>query len=281
MICDPLTIVSDHGISAESFTLIVDKDDHLVAKIETNQGAILLKADTAPGHTKRDAVHNQVLAVAGFPVQTIIAQSETPISHILLTWIDGHPLSAESPLEAQIEAGEMLHRIHHLTDAPAYDRPYTWDEWMEGWLNAALPWWGQQDGVSSQMIDGVWHGFKELRPLLATRGHHYMLFDGRPEHFLVKENRIVGLIDLENAQGGDAGMDFGVIGVLDEALLKNMRKGYSETVEESDVLEQLIPFYIFLRRLAAADWNYRHDAPKIADRALALANTNPFTFLKR
>ena len=169
----------------------------------------------------------------------------------------------------------MLRRIHYRENGPAYARPYPWDSWMKGWLDVALPWWGEQDGVSAQMVDTAWRGFEALRPLLATRGQHYMLYDGRPEHFLVQGERIVGLIDLNHGQGGDAGMDLGVIGVAEEELLANMRMVYTVEAQENEMLDQLVPFYIFLRRLAAADWNIKHGSMEIAARALAKANAHP------
>ena len=85
----------------------------------------------------------------------------------------------------------------------------------------------------------------------------------------------MSLIDLHEAQGGDAGMDLGVIGVADQQLLANMRMVYTVEAQEDEMLDRLVPFYIFLRRLAAAEWNIKHGSTEIAQRALAQANAHP------
>ena len=126
------------------------------------------------------------------------------------------------------------------------------------------------------MVEGVWKAFSELRPSLARRGEHFMLFDGRPEHFIVQDGRTVGLIDLHDAKPSDGGMDLGVFGVLDEGLMLNVRAGYACSAEEKKVLEALFPFYVFLRRLAAAEWHGRFGPGKVADLALRLSIENPW-----
>ena len=148
---------------------------------------------------------------------------------------------------------------------------------MSDWLKICLEWWCTQDGVSAQMIDNAQRGFDTLRPLFRNRGDHFMLQDGRPEHFIVRGDKIVGLIDLHDAQPGDGVMDLGVIGVFDEDLLANILKGYAMDTAEQEAVDQLTPFYIFLRRLAAAEWHGRSGSPDIATQALQLANQHPFS----
>lgn len=275
MICDPLKICQHEGLRPESFQILAQQLTRLVAKVETDFGSVVLKADTTPNDATWDARNIKLLASANFPVQKILAQGEDPVSYIILSWIEGEPLSIESPLAAQFEAGQLLYRIHHLENRPPYEREYGWDAWMKGWLDVVLPWWGKQEGVKPQAVEAAWRGFESLKPLLAARGNQYMLQDGRPEHFLIQEDRIVGLIDVHDGQAGDGGMDLGVIGVFDEPLLKNMLKGYQMDKEEQEALDHLIPFYVFLRRLAAAEWHSRFGSTSISKHALKLANTFP------
>ncbi|MGB0383933.1 MAG: phosphotransferase family protein [Ardenticatenaceae bacterium] len=275
MFCNIIEIATREGVKPEGYTILAMREDHLVARLETAFGPMVFKADLEPKHTADDAINIERLGSANIPVPTVVAQGEEPVSYIILNWIEGEPLTVASPLKAQQEAGRLLRRIHYLENRPAYARPYPWDGWMKGWLDVALPWWGEQDCVSAQMVDAAWRGFEALRPLLATRGQHYMLQDGRPEHFLVQGERIVGLIDVHDAQAGDAGMDLGVIGVAHEQLLANMRMVYAVEASEDEMLDQLVPFYIFLRRLAAAEWNMKHGSTEIASRALAQANAHP------
>ena len=103
-----------------------------------------------------------------------------------------------------------------------------------------------------------------------------MLFDGRPEHFVVRDGRIVGLIDVHDAKPGDGGMDLGVMGVLDEALMGNVRTGYGGDVEENAVLDAIVPFYVFLRRLAAAEWQNRRGPNRLSQTLVRLSIEHRF-----
>ncbi len=86
---------------------------------------------------------------------------------------------------------------------------------------------------------------------------------------------MVGVIDLENARGGDAGMDLGVIGVADAALLTNLLAGYEPDADEMALFGVLLPFYVFLRRLAAAAVSLGLGDEKGASRLLALVHDDP------
>ena len=101
----------------------------------------------------------------------------------------------------------------------------------------------------SQLTEVDAHG--TLQPLLASRGEEFILFDGRPEHFIVQDNQLAGLIDLGEARSGDAAMDLGVLAVSDPDLIPGILAGYKAPQQEQEKLNQLIPFYTFLRRLAA------------------------------
>lgn len=276
MIIEPLDLVELHGFDPTSFNVLTQRSDHLVARVETDQGTVVLKASTTSRALERDATNAALLSAAGLPTPEVIARGESPISYILLRWIEGEALSSSSPIQAQMEAGALLRQIHDLGGRPPYGGNPTWDRWMKGWLNVALPWWEEHGGADPKSVEAAWAAFEELRPLLATRGHHFMLFDGRPAHFIVREGRIVGLIDVHDAAAGDGGMDLGVMGVLDEGLLGNVRKGYREDSDERAALDQLIPFYVFLRRVAAAEWHGRFGPREVAERALSLANANPY-----
>lgn len=126
--------------------------------------------------------------------------------------------------------------------------------------------------MSSTIVDV----FELMRGIGAARGEHFMRCVGRPDHFLVRGDRIVGLIDVHDAKPGDGGMDLGTMGVLDEQMEPNVRAGYASDSEEEEELDELIPFYRFLRRLAAAEWHGRFGPAPVARRALRLANADPY-----
>ena len=71
-------------------------------------------------------------------------------------------------------------------------------------------------------------------------------------------------------------MDLGVMGVSDPVLLQNVLEGYPATAFRREVLGQLLPFYVFLRRLAAAEWNLGLKATDRCRLFLHLIEENPF-----
>ncbi len=278
MIVNPLEFAHKHNLLPQSYSVILQRDDYLIAKLETENGPIVLKASTIPNHVSQwDAKNCILLGKAGLPVPAVLADGEDPLSFAFLSWIEGEPLAANSPVKAQIEAGRLLNQIHHLPNRPKYDREYSYDSWMEGWLNVAMTYWSQQDGVTTRMVDDVWSGFNHIRPLLATRGTHFYLQDGRPDHFMVLDGKINGMIDLHDCQPGDGAMDIAVLGLVDQSLLENALVGYAADAEELAALDQLIPFYLFLRRLAAAEYHATIGGDKsIVEQTLKLAYHNPY-----
>ena len=218
--------------------------------------------DTAAGTFVPERSWIDRLGAAGLPVPRVIGCSDEAPAHLLLTWIDGEPLSSASPVAAQRDVGRLLRRVHALPGGPPYAGSSTVDAWIAGWLNYALAWWRDHAGAPQDAVDDAWSWFHRLQPLLATRGAETMLFDGRPEHFLVRGDDVVGMIDLHDLCAGDAAMDFAVLAVDDEPLLRAVIEGYRPSPDEQAAFAELIPFYRWLRRLAAAEWHSQHGDPQ-------------------
>jgi Ser/Thr protein kinase RdoA (MazF antagonist) len=201
----------------------------------------------------------------------LIAHAEGPPACLVLTWVEGEALSSASAPEAQRVAGATLRRVHLLGTDPGatFGGELRWDLWMAGWLNHVLSWWSTVATVDDTLRRGVWAWYHELGPLLTTRGDDLMLFDGRPEHILVRGDGCVGLIDVSELRAGDAAMDLAVLAVDDPDLLDGVLAGYRPDAEERAVFDRLVPFYTFLRRLARAEWYQRFGTPAEMARVLA------------
>lgn len=89
-------------------------------------------------------------------------------------------------------------------------------------------------------------------------------------HFILDGDRVAGLIDLHDVCPGDGLMDLAVIAVGDERLMPDVLAGYGMTESERDTARTLLPFYVFLRRLSAADWNVRFGDPEVTAEMLSL-----------
>ena len=277
MVIDIAALVALHNLSPGPVVLLVERSDQVVARVETTVGPVVVKASLKGETIATEIQTNRRFAALGFPVATLLAHGQDPAPYLITTWIAGEALSAGSPPDTLREVGVLLRKIHRLGGGPPYAGNATWEAWMEGWLHHALPWWQRQGKASEADVASAWRGFEKRRVLLARRGFDFILFDGRPEHFLVRQGKLAGLIDLGEARAGDAMMDLAVLGVLEPRLLPGILAGYAPTPEEDEVIQQLLPFYLFLRRLAAAEWNLMVGTPSIAQQAFALLNQFPFS----
>lgn len=66
-------------------------------------------------------------------------------------------------------------------------------------------------------------------------------------------------------------MDLAVIGLSDARLVSEVLHGYRADEDRDRHLRTLIPFYLLLRRLAAADWVLRNGSRSEGRRLLRLA----------
>lgn len=259
MLVAPDAIVAGHGLPTGPVTIHVDRPSRLVARV----GALAVKADERPDAFVRERAAIARLGAAGLPVSEVHAHRDDTPSHLVLQWIEGEPLSAASPLPAQREAGRLLRRVH----AQPERRPDTIGEWMTGWTTWILTQLADVADFPAQRTDEIRAWCRRLQPLMTGYGT-LTLLDGRPDHFVVRDGRIAGLIDLEDVSAGDPAMDLAVLAVADEDLLPAVLDGYEPTRAEATAFDELIPFYVLLRRLAAAEWERWHGSPARTRRLL-------------
>ncbi|MBV1852025.1 hypothetical protein [Catellatospora tritici] len=273
MLVDVHDLLARHGViaSGEIITL-VRREGRLVARVETTVGPVAVKISAEAGAFVPEEAAVRRLAGAGLPVADVIAHAEGPPACLVLTWVVGEALSSAGSPETKRAAGALLRRIHLLGADPdaTFSGEQGWDLWMAGWLNSVLAWWRTVAAVDDAVHHRAWAWYHELRPLLATRGADLMLFDGRPEHILVRGDGGIGLIDVSELRSGDAAMDLAVLTVEDPDLLDGVLAGYRPDDQERVIFDRLVPFYTFLRRLSRAEWYQRFGTAEAAASVLAM-----------
>ena len=267
-----------HGFTPSSYEVLVDREGRCVCRLHTDQGELVVKIDASPDGLDAEIAMNAYLAASGIPVAKVYGSGKDEGAYLILSWIEGTAISSGSPIEAQRDAGRLLRQVHQLGNgAPAYEEKPEWGWWMKGWVNHALRWWQEEGGATAAETKAAREKFDALDSILNTRGQDFILFDGRPDHFIVHNGRLSGLIDVAEPRGGDGAMDLGVMAVTDPDLLRGVLEGYAPSQEEQVVFDELIPFYTFLRRLALAEWDLKHMDGKKAAIAFALLKEAPFS----
>jgi aminoglycoside phosphotransferase len=275
VLIDVSAVMESIGRTAGEVAILTQQASGLVARVDSDGGPVVVKAHQDRAAFNGEVASSRRLAAAGLPVPTILGHAEGPPAYLVMSWIPGTPLSSTSPIAAQRQAGQLLRQIHQLGAETPHPGDQPFDRWMAGWLNHITAWWVQAGRGDTKRVQAAWTWYEQLRPLLATRGADLVLFDGRPDHWIVRNDRIAGLIDVHDVCSGDAAMDLAVMAVSDPDLLPGILDGYRPTSAQAQAFDQLIPFYTFLRRLAAAEWNLTYGEPTLAEQCLDLVDRNP------
>ncbi len=197
------------------------------------------------------------LAGMGIPVSEVVLVEPGPPAMLVSTWIEGEPVSAQAGPELLREVGRILRRIHREPAAGPLSSHPTILAWIEHWYGLVMAWWvgtGDVDAVTRSLAD---RWMTEVRPVLARREGCLMLFDGRPDHFLVGRGGQVSLIDVADLQAGEAAMDLAVLELDAPGMVSAVLDGYQASAEELAAFEVLVPFLVFLRALSGAEWQAR------------------------
>jgi aminoglycoside phosphotransferase (APT) family kinase protein len=240
-------------------------------QVQDQDGSLfVLKTATAPGALAGDVDANQTLRAVGVPVPEILDHRVGPPSVLLLRWIEGDPVGSTSPVRTQREVGHLLRAVHTLPGAPPFSGQPTVGAWIAAWTAEVAAWWPSV-GAGEAQVRRLLDQLDDLGPVLAAREGRLTLFDGRAEHFLVRDGGVVGLIDLHDVGPGDPAMDLAVIGLTDDRLIPEVLNGYLAEREHDPDLRSVIPFYLLLRRLAGAEWQLRNGSTSAGTRLLRLA----------
>jgi aminoglycoside phosphotransferase (APT) family kinase protein len=175
---------------------------------------------------------------------------------LVATWAVGQPITSTTDPAVLAQVGLILRRIHSLPAGGPWSGHPTIDAWITAWVAIVLPWW-RQTGVDERLITALDDWLESIRPFLGDEHGTQMLFDGRPEHFLVDATNTLHLIDVADLQAGDPVMDLAVLELDAPGILEHVLTGYAPTPAELDRIHGLVSFYVALRALAGAEWQSR------------------------
>lgn len=184
---------------------------------------------------------------------------------ILMSYIDGVPITGMINEDLVYQMGELLAKLHCVkaeyfgevkkTNVEADDK----NDWWKVMFRLFKEWIPLCENIlPADMIIETANYFEELyHKLPSPDGPCVVHVDYRPGNILVKNNKIVGLIDFESAKYGSADIDFTKIknSVWDKELKskETFLKAYSSKRNVPDI-EKTLPFYLLYNAFAGIGW---------------------------
>jgi aminoglycoside phosphotransferase (APT) family kinase protein len=264
------------GCATSDVRVVMDERGRLVARVAAGgRSPLAVKAIEGDHSLDEELAALRLLRGGGLPVSPIRAELHAGGAHILVTdWYDGVPLSSSSPANVQARVGEFLRRVHLLpTDRGVGSPvPVPFVQHLTGWVLGDREWLIAEGTTLDPDVGCRW--VELLGDMLEGGPRRMTLFDGRSDHIIVSGDRLAGVIDVAAARHHDPAMDFAVLAVTDPNLVPGLVQGWDPTPAEVSYLRAVVPFYVWLRRIARARWKAeiggnRADLPEL----LALAST--------
>lgn len=268
------TIAECLRINPQDITVLAERECRIVCRARTPVGDVVAKAASSPDEFLREADAITRLKSIGIPVSDVLSVDGGPPSIICASWANGRPIGADSDPKVLREAGAILNRIHGQPMGPPFSSHASIQDWIEAWFTEVVTWWRATDyhAIDAARVCEDW--LAEVRPVLSARPGRLILFDGRPEHFLVDGAGRLRLIDVADLMAGDPAMDLAVLELSAPGILPHVLEGYGAPPDERDAIATLVPFYVLLRSLSGAEWQARVQRNEAAsERHLAIART--------
>jgi aminoglycoside phosphotransferase (APT) family kinase protein len=244
-------------MTSESPLELARRDPRItMAYLRHGAESLVVKLSIEPDEFAREARARELLAAAGLPVLPALAYQPLAPSTLTVPWVPGTALNSEFPTAVRREVGALLARLHRL-DAPIdFGGNETWSAWLAGWSSHAADWWRSADPGARDDASALHAAALRLGPTMDSACRGAILFDGRPDHFIVDADQTIQLIDVEELRRGDPAMDIAVLSVWLPRIIPDVVAGY---LAEGGVLgtdfAERVAFYTTLRTLAAAEWH--------------------------
>ncbi|MBN2794286.1 MAG: aminoglycoside phosphotransferase family protein [Clostridia bacterium] len=182
---------------------------------------------------------------------------------MVLSYLDGKPITGAIDEALAYDMGVLLGHLHEVK-MPHFTLEKDNDKWWES-VEIRFNEWAKecQPVLEPDFFEQCMITFKKLyRDLPHADGPSLIHFDFRPGNILVKENKIVGLIDFESSRGGSTDIDFTKVKVYVWDLYSHTKeafiKGY-ESVRVLPPIDKTLPLYLFFNGFGGLAWCARRN----------------------
>lgn len=183
---------------------------------------------------------------------------------ILMTYIDGEPMKLPVDDRMVYEMGRLLGSLHtHPMQnfEMIKESPEDWHRSIKVRFNT---WMKEIEGHLSEILYNQCQAYFEklMECTFSPDGPCLVHFDYRPGNLLVKDNKIVGLIDFESARGASADIDFTkmqeYLWQVYPGTKEQFLTGYTSVRPLPD-LETALPIYTFFNAVGGIAWCLRRN----------------------
>jgi Ser/Thr protein kinase RdoA (MazF antagonist) len=246
---------------------------------------VVVKADTRPGRIAAERHVTLAARAAGVPVPAIVPaqdivpgeRGEPPL--LVLEYLPGRPLGADTPASAWAEAGRVLRRLHAMAD-PGGLRSWPERPPPDAGAGSGLPLRSVLAGHAAREAAGtVKRGLlsseqaarlgrllgeafsrSEARSTEDPANSRVLHGDCQPDHFLLAGHaaHIAAVLDLGDACTGDPVWDLAVLTLDYPARMDDVLAGYAPPPDLSRRVSVLAGPYRLLRWLREASWLHDH-----------------------
>jgi len=239
--------------SSEVAILTLDSGDKVVLKIPYSKQKLLREKEILK------------LLDRNLPVPKILDHwegNEEVTGALLLSYIDGVPITGKIDIELSYKMGELLAKLHK-TPMDSYGLVENEkNDWWSGVSIRFNEWIKECEGIlEDKLIKRCIDKFNDLyKRLPKADGPCLVHFDFRRGNILINDSEIKGLIDFESSRGGSSDVDFTKIKLYVWDRYKGTKeafiKGY-ESIRRLPDLDNTLPFYLFFNAVGGIAWCIR------------------------
>lgn len=203
---------------------------------------------------------------AGVPAPQVLRFVSGSPTVLVMAKIDGAALSATSsgdPLWQQVgRALKGLHSVPVPPRVPPFDpRDRDWARFMQLWVHEAAQRARKQELISHGDADRLHCEFADYVTKMPSPVRVLLHGDCQPDHFLISDDRVAGMVDFGDARVGDPTWDIAVLTMNAPGRLDAVLDGYAPDAQLRDHFERWLPAYRLLRQLGALCWRVENDLP--------------------
>ena len=257
-----IAAIQQFNLEVEKIHEVPESFSSTVNILTLNSGEkVVLKIPFSKSKLKRE---KQILELLDnkIAVPKVIAYwegNENNTGALLLSYIDGHPIIGNISQSLAFDMGVLLAKLHQIK-MPSYQ--LVGSESGDWWKSIRIKFYERIDEckghIDNSFLIKCSIRFEEMfSNLPKSDGPVLVHFDYRPGNILVKDDKIIGLIDFETSRGGSPDIDFTKVKVSIWDEYKGTKESFLNGYKSITVLpniDKTLPFYLFYDGFAGIAW---------------------------